>query len=491
MALSPVQMKQYYNDCNPYQPLEPGDRRNVIIDGQVDDELAVRGGSWAAKLAIEVELANRPVCLLCSGLRGSGKSTELRRLAAQLADDSPARANLLPVLIDAEEVLDLTAAVDVPDLLMAMLYETERAVLREEKRAEDEAMREGAFERLWGAVMRMSVESVKVEWGAGAEGSIAVPGVGAKGTASSKVVAELKVSPSLRKQVRDAVAKSLSTFLGQVEQEFRKLEQRAVATGRSGVVVIVDSLEKLQGTSETFEEVLSSVEKIFANGAPYLRLPVSVIYTVPPPMLVRMPTDSVRFLPMIKLRTWDREPAEGAVVTRGKPFLAGVAVAREIVRRRVPDSALGEFLGPDFEGRLREIIDWSGGYPRELMRLLQRVMTAGRFPLTDLLFRRTLSQAADENSRIVFSNGQRALEMLAKVYLTQKLTIDLGEHTLADRLLTGNLILRYSNDKEWDDIHPALLGLPQLREAVERQQAALLATRASTPPPAHAGPAPE
>ena len=460
------------------------------VDEQVEEELAVRGGSWAAKLAKEVELADSPVCLLCSGLRGSGKSTELLRLTARLSDDSPERANLLPVLIDAEEVLDLTAPVDVPDLLMAMLYETERAVLREEKRPEDEAMHEGAFERLWGLVRRMSVESVKVEFGAGAEGSVAAPGVGAKGTASSKVVAELKVSPSLRKQVRDAVANGLSTFLGQVEREFRKLEQRAVAKGRSGLVVIVDSLEKLQGTSETFEEVLNSVERVFANGAPYLRLPVHVIYTVPPPMLVRMPTDSVRFLPMIKLRTWGREPVEGAVVARGKPFPEGVAVAREMVRRRVPNGALAELLGPDFEGRLRAIIQWSGGYPRELLRLMQRVMTAERFPLSDRLFRRALTQAADESSRIVFSNGRRALDMLAKVYLTQKLTVDPGEHVPADRLLTGNLILRYSNDKEWDDVHPALLEPPALREAIERQQAALSAARASTSPPALAEPAP-
>ncbi|HEU4409391.1 MAG TPA: hypothetical protein VFS43_29295 [Polyangiaceae bacterium] len=236
--------------------------------------------------------------------------------------------------------------------------------------------------------------------------------------------------------------------------------------------------------------MLNSVERVFANGAPYLRLPVHVIYTVPPPMLVRMPTDSVRFLPMIKLRTWDRDPAEGAVVARGKPFPEGVAVAREMVRRRVPDGALAEFLGPDFEGRLRAIIQWSGGYPRELLRLMQRVMTAERFPLSDRLFQRTLRQAADESSRIVFSNGQRALDMPAKVYLTQKLTVDPGEHVLADRLLTGNLILRYSNDKEWDDVHPALLELPALREAIERQQAALLAARGSTPPPALTAPAP-
>jgi hypothetical protein len=490
MAISPVQLKQYYNDCNPNQPLEPHDKRNVNVDKQVEEEEAVRGGGWAAKLASEIELANSPVCLLCSGLRGSGKSTELLRLTARLSNDSPERANLLPVLIDAEEVLDLTAAIDVPDLLMAMLYETERAVLREEQRPEEEAMREGAFAKIFGLVKGTSVESVKVEVGGALEGSASAPGLGAKGTASSKVVAELKVNPSLRKQVRDAVGKGLSTFLGHVEQEFRKLEHRVRAKGKSGLVVIVDSLEKLQGTSETFEEVLSSAEKLFANGAPYLRLPVHVVYTVPPPMLVRMSTDRVRFLPMIKLRIREREPTEGAVVARGRPFPEGIAMAREIVRRRVPDGALAHFLGPDFEGRLRKIIEWSGGYPRELLRLMQRMMTAEHFPLSDRLFQRTLRQAADENSRIVFSNGQHAIDMLAKVYLTQKLTVEPGEHVLADRLLTGNLILRYSNDEEWDDVHPALLELFPLREAIERQRAAMLAARASTPPSALGEPAP-
>jgi hypothetical protein len=65
-----------------------------------------------------------------------------------------------------------------------------------------------------------------------------------------------------------------------------------------------DSLEKLRGTSLTWKQVLESAERIFGNGAPYLQLPVHVLYTIPPALTRRM-ADPVSFLPMVKVRAAD------------------------------------------------------------------------------------------------------------------------------------------------------------------------------------------
>jgi hypothetical protein len=60
-------------------------------------------------------------------LPGSGKSTELRRVLAKLGD--PTGAALFPVLIDAERLIDLRAPLDLPELILAILVETERRIM--------------------------------------------------------------------------------------------------------------------------------------------------------------------------------------------------------------------------------------------------------------------------------------------------------------------------------------------------------------------------
>lgn len=114
----------------------------------------------------------------------------------------------------------------------------------------------------------------------------------------------------------------------EARRELQKLEERAKNAGRSGLVVIVDSLEKLRGVSTNWVEVLDSAERLFSGGAPYLQLPVSVIYTVPPSLVSRQ-VDSVFFMPMIKLH--DRADSR---------YEEGFAAARELVRRRNSDTEL-------------------------------------------------------------------------------------------------------------------------------------------------------
>ncbi len=84
---------------------------------------------------------------LFTGLRGTGKSTEIRRLYTRLSD--PVKRNLLTVLIDADDVLDLTAEIDVSDVLALVLLHTERAVIAAEGGNATDALKDGAVQRLW------------------------------------------------------------------------------------------------------------------------------------------------------------------------------------------------------------------------------------------------------------------------------------------------------------------------------------------------------
>lgn len=462
MALDQRTLTLLFNRCNPEQPLAPDDERNVNIDAQREH---VRGEPWIHKMANQLERSDSPLCLFFSGLRGSGKSTELRRLTARLED--PARAHMLPILVDAETLLDLSARIDVSDVLSMVLFSVERELLRRENKDPDKAMESNVFRRFWAYLTRTEVEFTKAE--AGIQHAMV----------NGKLTAEMRANPTLRQKVHKLVANHLSTFIQEVYQELHAFEARSRSLGFQGLVVIVDSLEKLQGTSQTWKDVLDSAERMFANDASFLRLPVHVVYTFPPALTRRLPAQ-VYYLPMIKLH--DRA---------GRDHGAGFETVRDIIRKRLStatlqaDSVLADMFGPAlFESRLREIIDWSGGYPRELVRFLRALLSEETFPISEQGLQRLLRSESRPYYRIVLDNVTN-VALTARIWVTKSLTVQTPEEQATlDLLLSNNVILRYSNDEDWVDVHPAVTHLEEIKEAAQKYRDSLTTSPPIAPPPA-------
>ncbi|MFO0759215.1 MAG: hypothetical protein U0359_22175 [Byssovorax sp.] len=443
MALDLKTLKKYYNRCDPFEELEPSDDRNVDLDERTPDGHYVRGVRWVDRLARQVILADRPVQCMFSGLPGSGKSTELLRLAAQLKDAGG--SNFLTVIANAEELIDLADEVDVPDILIALLYETERQVLVAEGREPADALRDGPMRRLWTWLSRTDVTLTGAEFGLGGD------------DASAKLALELKTRQTVRQKIRAVVSAHLRQFVAEVQTEFMSLEKRAKALGRARLVVILDSLEKLQGMSTNFPNVLASAEAVFANGAPYLQLPVHVIYTIPPALIARLRFDSLWFMPMVKLK--DRD---------GKTFEPGYGAALQLIEKRVPRPILNEILGPTtMADRLRRMIEWSGGYPREIVRLLRSLIEeALDGSISEQSFRRTLQMHSDAIRRTV---PDYAFPWLAEVEASKRLPLDSEEQReIVSRMLQNNLVMCYLNDEEWFDLHPVVSTMPAMQPAIEK-----------------------
>ncbi len=423
MPFDPDKRKRYYNLCDPREPLEPGDPRNVDIDSLGNGE--IRGLNWVERLAARIELSNEPVFSLFTGLPGSGKSTELKRLKVRLED--PSGANLLVVEANAEELLDSSGTLDIPDLIAAILYSAERTVIQAEGGDPERAMQDGYFKRLFDWLTTTDVQFTK--------GEFAIP-------SGPKLVAEMRLRPALRKRVRSFLASNLGRYLTEARQEIARLDERARKRGRSGLALIFDSLEKVRGTSDNWDEVLQSAEHVFAGGAPYLRLPIHTLYTIPVPLVVRRLSD-VEFIPMLKLH--DR---------RGVRFEPGFEAARTIVHKRIPPDVLPELLGADADARLDEIIVRSGGYARELIRLLQAAVLSPTHPLSEPAFRRVLSEAADNYTRVL---TEQMKPWLARVREIQALPVENSDELrVASRALQNNLVHRYFDRTEWFDVTPAI-----------------------------------
>ena len=434
----------YANRCNPDESLPPDDPRNVNIDELNPD---ARGVSVVDTIAERVEIAGSPVCEFFSGLPGSGKSTELRRLVARLA--VPGKAHLLPVIIDAEETLDTANLIDVADILVAILYHTERALLCAEGSKPEAALAEGRFARLWHYLNYTEVEAKKVE--ASGDAKLAIPDVG-EVSGGLKVEFELKSNPSLRKRVRDRVSAHMTYFRREMKDMLRAMEDRAKQLGHRGLLIVVDSLEKLRGSSDNWVDVLRSAEHVFRGDAPYLQLPVHVIYTVPPAVVLRISV-RVHLLPMLKL--FDRN---------GKRCESGFDAAWQLVHQRVPNEVLEVFFGAEWVVRVNRLITWSGGYPREIVQLLQTFLSSSR-QIDEAKFKRMLSLAADQHRRTL---PDSAFRWLAQVHLEKRLVIENDDQReTVDLMLQNNVVLRYQNDESWADVHPAVLEMPQVAAAID------------------------
>lgn len=411
-------LKLYYNRCND-DALPVGDPRYVDIDAM---EGRPRGHSWVERLAKQLELSDKPLRLLVTGLRGTGKSTELLKLDRRLEDEHG--AHHLVVLVDGDEVIDLANEIDVPDILTAIVHATERRVLEAEGKDPNSADREGYLQRLWTFLTRTDIELKKLD----------LPG--------TKLIAEMKTRPTLRQQIRRTLGEHFSTFLQEAREELVLLEKRAQSAGYERITVIFDSLEKLQGLSANWRDVLQSAEQVFGGGSRYLHLPLHVVYTVPPALLNRR-TDHIEFLPMIKLA--DRG---------GRPHEPGFDAMRGIVERRITDAGLADLLGPTYEVRIRRLIERCGGHPRLLVQMLRWLLVLPELPAAEQDVKRLFAEQRERYQAVITLED---VPWLRRIQRDKSLAIDDAEHLEAiDRALTNNVIFRYANADVWYDLHPSL-----------------------------------
>lgn len=146
----------------------------------------------------------------------------------------------------------------------------------------------------------------------------------------------------------------------------RPQSSRDASTG-TGVVLLIDSTEKLSDTDETNHAVRSSVRVLFAQNARRLRFPgVHAVYSVPPDLTVLEPQ-------ALSTNYEGRVPSLTAVTVENKGGgrnERGVTLLRDVLHRRH-----GEIVrlisDPD---QLDRLVLASGGNLRNLLLLVRSVV---------------------------------------------------------------------------------------------------------------------
>ncbi len=417
--------RHFYNRCKPDQPLQADDNWYVDFDG-----LGLRGERCRSALQSVIEFSDAPTCQLFTGFSGSGKTSELLRLVRELE-----RSNHLVVFSDSLDSIDLLNDVEYSDLLIHLgLACDERLVA---------AIGQGKGKK-WARRFGTELREILFSDVALQQFNMKVPAI-----PGPELGLEIKENISFRKAMRNAANNRRRQLLDQVREFFAAADRAAVEAGfDNGLVIIMDNLEKLSSQ----KEVLGSAVDMFLHHRDALRAPdVHIIYTLPAaivfsamgPKLGRLYDGEPVVLPMVKVR--DR--------VTGEAHSEGFAALHEMLGRRLD---MEEVFGSD-KGPVELLIESCGGYPRDLLRLVQySIQSADCLPVGEAAIRAAITKIRKSFLRGYNDSYQSLLEHVRE-HRPQTIPVDL--YARLEEAVINHFIMVYGNDTEWYDVHPIVRGV--------------------------------
>lgn len=418
--------RQFYRAVTP-QSLSPGHKFYVPIyeqEGADEDPIALLQNQ------IEMCTDNTSAHLL-SGYRGSGKSTELQRLAQSLNSDG-----FLTVSTNIEKYVNTAVPIDISDMLLVLAGALGDGL--------QEQFGDGIAPSYWARFVdflgrvRFQMDEVSVGFEAGYKDT------------SAAIRAGLQVDPSFQTRLQKHLSSHIGALVDDIRNYIENLTKGVLANSPSaqGIVFLVDSMEHFRDSSVTNNSVQSSVQTVFTEHADRLRFPgIHAVYTISPFVRVHA-----------KASLTDRYDGETvmlrAVRVRERssktPYGPGLKTLKEIIRRRGP---IDQVIKHD--DQLQDLLLLSGGHLGDLLRLIQAAITrASTFPInketTDLAIksiRKELLPVAKEDATWLHKIASTGYSSLQRMEDLNRLASFLDSH----------LLLAYQTDgEEWYHPHPLI-----------------------------------
>lgn len=372
--------------------------------------------------------------VLFFGHIGSGKTTELRRYAKQLNDSK----RFYAVEVDVLTKLDRNN-LQYTEVLMAMAESLLERMVGDGYDISDGDLRPI---RSWFATAtqtRATTREASAELKAGLEAGGGLPGIlklFGGFTAAFKTGASQK--DEWRQEIRNRFTSLAQAFNGLIVSAQMLLKQ----SGRAErVLFMIDGTDKMRG-EDTQQFFVQDAEQLLA-------IEVLAIYTAPLHLKYdgrlggKLDADMV--LPMIKLCESDDHRCE-----------AGWAALKEMLLRR----ADGTIFATDAE--IETLVEYSGGHPRELLRLLKFCCEMAGDRIDAAVTQRAVHQLAAEYRYFLTSADYQRLAQIDASPAQDG-------NDEADRELLHRLALMQYNDGTWRRSHPVvrtLVGYIQARDAL-------------------------
>jgi len=402
--------------------------------GTDGEEHALRGPSAARSIVRGVELASvrseHASTHLFAGFRGTGKTTELGRIARALGQTKETGFSVLRV--NARRYHRLSRALSIEELtvlLVAGIGEAAFEVLGE--KALPKLAKSGVWERIRGWFEKV-VESGGVTLKLGVV----------------DIKSALLEGSSLTDQLRKALGDQSSTMLKEFLHGF--VLEIAMAIRPRQLVVLVDDLDKFTSPAIRVANVYQAMADLFFDHFDLLKLPsCHTIYTVPPYLaflnqnVASNYKRKVHILPSVRVR--GRPPIRAS-------FPQGVAALEQTMARRVD---LDRLFGDARSACMERLVLASGGNLRDLGELMLGVM--------ELAVERSLPVGMPEVEATINQYG--APRTLLKNDIELLLDVSAGgdlKEIEPERLgkfasaMDQHLMLCYWNGEFWYDAHPII-----------------------------------
>ena len=393
--------------------------RALLTEEELDAFFVDRGKGPLEEMKILLTESSTPQKILFTGHRGSGKSTELARLAHSLKE------SFFIVFLSAEEILDLRD-INYPDIILTMAMELFGRAAEERLRLNRKLMEDI---HAWFRETFKEVE-VTVSKGQGVSAGLKAYFAGLEGKLEREAVT--------RRLVREKVEPRLSQLLERLNLLIGDVERKA---GKK-VLIIVDDLDHA--------DLKVAKELFYEHGAALSQPECHLIYTFPIALrhdndFIQMRegfTDLLPVLPNFRLR--DEE---------GNPDKGGRRLLRELVLKRA-EEALFE------EAALEQLVNQSGGLTRQLVRLVRLAALEALMAERDRITADDVEEAVSrlrQDYEVLLDSKQR--EALRRVRETKRV-----ENDELHRSLLHNLsVLEYRNRHLWYDVNPIVTPLLEER----------------------------
>ena len=436
-----------FNAVNPNRALDSDDPRYVDFT------------EWRSPMPIADRLAGfivRPsqadppeyAKVLFTGHKGSGKSTELRRLAAKLEEQG-----FFVVYFDAATEIDMSG-VSYADVLLTLMYRLVSAVRGTEV---EDALSVEAVDALRTRLAAVEVERQQSQSSEGEfkSGMSFKPGIPGLFEILTRFSVHMKGGESEKRTLRDLIDADIGLFLEDLNLLIGDLQIRLREAGSAGLVVLVDSLDRVILKSISDDGRRTTHKELFIEHADHLMAPAcSMVYTIPVSLLNDANVANAwgtrpELLPMVKVHERDdpTEDCDGAL-----DAMVGA------VARRIDLDAI--FADPT---DVRRLCRMSGGHLRDLMILLRDACSYT--PDGQQISSRSVGVAIqDLINSYARQIEDRELDALVEVARTRQLP----NREDCQRLPLKTLVLEYRNGTRWHDVHPAIREAPVFEAAQAR-----------------------
>lgn len=431
-------VKKCLNVLNSNQPVVFGNP--PLIQSGRDASLYVKGlhggdSDLICNLATRIDLDEGGGTYLFSGNRGTGKTTELMRLADMLQ-----RQGCEVFYVDMAEYMNLTSTVEITDFLISLLGGFSEKI---DERFGSNSRSKGFFERI-GRFLQSEVKVDGIDFKAGGD-----------------ISATLKMSLHQDPDFKEKLQKGARGHVARLVQEARSFVADAVAAIRSHgdkdrkIVLIVDSFERLRGRgdSKSVAEVFKSVETLFSGSADNLRFaPLYLVCTVPPylsaltgSLAAYYSGGQIYMLPSVHV--YEGLPQDGAEPVRSDTGLESMLT---IVAKRF--SEWDEFFTRE---QLLRLAANSGGDLRDFFRMIELCIIEALYqplPLPDKVIAN--AESALRNDMPLSGDDKNRLKKIQEKHQGEWDNLD--DLPNFARLIEGKYILNYRNGDNWFDVHPLL-----------------------------------